>query len=84
MEGDGILVVSSNRGVTEMAYDKIKYNNGFNKENYDRIEFIVPKGRKPELKQFAKSKGRSVSEIVVEALETHYHINLSQYGDFEP
>lgn len=67
-----------------MAFDQTKYKNDFNKENYDRIEFTIPKGRKNELRQFAKSKGRSVSEVIVEALESYYNINLSKYGDFDP
>lgn len=67
-----------------MAFDQQKYIRDYTKENYDRIEFLVPKGRKAEFKQFAKSKGRSVSEVIVEALESYYNINLSKYGDFDP
>lgn len=84
MEGDGILSVSEIVSVNSMAFDQQKYIQEFNKENYDRVEFNIPKGRKKELKQFAKSKGRSVSEVIVEALESYYDINLSKYGDFDP
>lgn len=66
-----------------MAFDQIKYIQDFNKENYDRVEFNVPKGRKAELKRFAKNKGRSMTELVIEALESYYKINLSKYGDFD-
>lgn len=84
MEGDGILSASIKMGVSAVAFDQQKYIQEFNKENYDRVEFNIPKGRKKELKQFAKSKGRSVSEVIVEALESYYSINLSKYGDFDP
>lgn len=82
MKGSGILKASQKMDVSGMAFDQQKYIREFTKENYDRIEFLVPKGRKNEVKQFAKLRGKSVTEFVVEALESYYRINLSKYGDF--
>lgn len=81
-KGSVILKTSQKMDVSSMAFDQQKYIREFTKENYDRIEFLVPKGRKNEVKQFAKLRGKSVTELVVEALESYYRINLSKYGEF--
>ena len=39
------------------------------KDNYDRIELTVPKGRKAELKALADSRGQSVNAFVNEAID---------------
>ncbi len=41
----------------KMAYDKVKYNNEFNKEKYDRLNIQVPKGQKEIITEHWKSKG---------------------------
>ena len=61
-----------------MAFDQIAYNNDFKRQNYDEIRALVPKGKREEIKTFAKEKGVSVSRLVVEALEAHYGLNLSK------
>lgn len=50
------------------AFDQIKYQNEFNKANYDRIEVIVPKGRKAVIKEAAKAAGQSTSEYINQAV----------------
>ena len=56
-----------------MAYkDREKmyeYNNNFSKENYDRLNVLVPKGRKEEIKAYAKMKGLSLSAFVNLAID---------------
>ena len=37
--------------------EEVKYKNDFNKQKYDRINLMVPKGKKDELKQLAKEAG---------------------------
>ena len=39
------------------------------KDNYDRIELTVPKGRKAELKALADSRGQGVNAFVNEAID---------------
>lgn len=45
-------------------FDQIKYQNEFNKQRYDRINLMVPKGKKDELKQAASKQGISVNEYI--------------------
>ena len=61
-----------------MAFDPIGYKNQFNKDNYDMIQFTVPKGKKKFIKERAKELGISVSELIVRALEKQYLLDLSK------
>lgn len=61
-----------------MAFDKVAYDNDFKRQNYDEIRALVPKGKREEIKKFAKEKGVSISRLVVEALEVHYGLDLSK------
>lgn len=40
-----------------MKFDKIKYDNDYAKNNYDRIILNVPKGEKNKIKEHAKIRG---------------------------
>lgn len=40
----------------------------YNKKAYDRIEVVVPKGRKKEIAKFAKSRGKSVNRLINDLL----------------
>lgn len=64
----------------EKKFDKIKYQNEFNKANYDRIEIVVPKGKKAELKEIIKASGQSMSEYINQAINERIEkeITLSQ------
>ena len=42
-----------------MTYDKIKYNNEFNKNAYDRMSVNLPKGKKQIVLEHCKQKGFS-------------------------
>jgi hypothetical protein len=50
-------------------FNQIKYQNEFNKANYDRVEIVTPKGRKATIKTAAKAAGQSVSEYINQAIE---------------
>lgn len=41
----------------------------YNKKAYDRIELIVKKGRKTEIKAFARRQGKSVNRLINDLLE---------------
>lgn len=51
-----------------MAYKKtdklIKYNNQFNKDNYDRISLMIPKGKKELIQLCVKVDGESVNGFI--------------------
>lgn len=49
-------------------FDQIKYNNEYNRLNYDRISLMAPKGRKDEIKAAAKAAGVSVNEFILTAV----------------
>lgn len=55
----------------EEKFDQIRYNNDFNKEHYDRISLMLPKGTKEKLKQEAAARGyKSVNALIVAAIES--------------
>lgn len=47
----------------------IKYNNEFNKNAYDRINLIVPKGEKEIIKAHADKTGESVNGFINRAID---------------
>lgn len=56
-----------------MAYKKteklIKYNNDFNRENYDRISLMVAKGKKEIIQAKAKEQNISVNAFINRAID---------------
>lgn len=56
-----------------MAYKKtdrlIKYNNNFNKDNYDRISLMVAKGKKEIIQTKAKEDNASVNAFINKAID---------------
>ena len=66
-----------------MAHDHNSYSRAYDKENYDRVVFKLPKGKRTLLKQEAEirdirdSQGKlSVSRMIVLALEKQYGLDL--------
>lgn len=49
-------------------FDKVAYNNTFNGKNYDRINLVVPKGKKEEIKAFAEANGESTNAFINRAI----------------
>ena len=54
-------------------FNKQEYDNDYIKNNYDRLNFVMPKGTKDRINQKAAEHGTSASEylrkIILEALE---------------
>lgn len=46
-----------------------EYQNRFNRENYDRVTVMLPKGDKAALQAAAQSAGVSVGEYIRQAIE---------------
>ena len=66
-----------------MAHDHNSYSQAYDKENYDRVVFKLPKGKRTLLKQETEirdirdSQGKlSVSRMIVLALEKQYGLDL--------
>ena len=53
-------------------FDKISYQNAYNKKKYDRLNIMVPKGFRDELKSRASNIGVSLNSYVLSAL-TAFH-----------
>lgn len=54
-----------------------KYIDDYQKENYDRITFKVPKGKKQELQGLAEDENVSLTQLIVSSVEDKYLIDLS-------
>ena len=51
-------------------FDQIKYQNEYNKQKYDRIVVMAPKGMKDELREAARIRRlRSINEFILAAIE---------------
>lgn len=53
-------------GTLQKQYE---YHNNYRDKNYDRIELIVPKGRKDLIKEHAKELGVSVADYINKLIE---------------
>lgn len=61
-----------------MAFDKVKYDNEYAKEHYDRVVFYVPKGNRDKLKVLAKQEGMSANDLLKMAVFKAYGLDLSK------
>jgi len=52
-------------------FDKIKYNNDYNKQSYDRINLVVAKGKKPQWAEKAKAAGLSLNSYIARAVDSY-------------
>ena len=60
------------------------YKNQFQKENYDRVNLTVPKGKKQEIKDFAESNGKSLNGFINELIENAMTtINIKEWFRWE-
>lgn len=50
-------------------FDQIKYQNEYNKNNYDRITLLLPKGEKAIVKEMAATAGQSTNEFIRSAIK---------------
>lgn len=53
----------------EEKFDLAAYRNKYISENYDRICFVVPKGKKVAIKEAAKAAGQSMNAYILESVE---------------
>ena len=49
-------------------FNQTEYINAFNKEHYDIVRIVLPKGERDKLKVHAKEKGMSLSAWVCQAI----------------
>ena len=53
----------------EKVFNQISYQNSYNKEKYDRISLMLPKGEKDRIKTVAAAAGESVNEFINKAIK---------------
>ena len=58
---------------TKKKFDRISYQNKYNKQKYDRVTIMLPNGEHAKLKEIAKSDGMSVNKYVITAIEYYKH-----------
>lgn len=72
----GVVIVR--KGVIPTAFKEkkreIAYNNEYNRENYDRITIMMPKGTREKLKEIARERGESVNALVAALLKERYGV----------
>ncbi len=51
-------------------YDKVKYNNQFNKNNYDRLAVFTPKGTRDNLKKYCAEHGTTINGLINDYLKS--------------
>lgn len=61
-----------------MAFDKASYDKDFHKAAYDYITLTVAKGRRDDLKALAKQEGMTVNELLRQAVNRLYGLDLSK------
>lgn len=59
-----------------------EYKNDYIKQNYDRINLILPKGTKEHVSAYCKEHGfRSVNDFIGEAIQTAISLQLAKAED---
>jgi predicted AAA+ superfamily ATPase len=52
-------------------FNKIKYNNEYNKQSYDRINLMTAKGKKTQWTEKAKAAGLSLNAYITRAVDNY-------------
>ena len=50
-------------------FEPVKYKNEYNREKYDRVGLMLPKGLKDVWKEEAKARGLSINALIIEAVK---------------
>lgn len=64
-------------------FNKKEYDKQFNKEKYDEMKIVVPKGNKRLLKEYAEANGLSMADLIVAAVKRMYGIDLREKHSFD-
>lgn len=61
--------------------DQYHYINEFNRQNYDKISIMLPKGKREYIKQFAAKNGESVNNLVNRLLQTEANMTDQEWKE---
>ena len=53
----------------EVQFDQIKYQQEYNKNHYDSVNIMIPKGMREKIKTYAKADGLSVAKYILKTIE---------------
>lgn len=56
-----------------------KYINEFNKQNYDRITILLPKGKKTAIKNLAMLNGESLNSLINRLLQNEANMSEQEW-----
>lgn len=65
------MLLLYDRGVDTVSFDSVEYKNSYNKQAYDRIGLMVPKGTKEIWKGHAEKCGFSMNAFIIQAVEDY-------------
>lgn len=63
---------------------RIQANNRYNAKAYDRLNIAIPKGRKEDVEEHARSKGETVNSLVNALLRADMGIEDSSWKKQQP
>ena len=69
--GNVVLKCSKTGGIKMADFNKIKYNNEYNKQSYDRINLMTEKGKKSQWAEKAKAAGLSLNAYITRAVDSY-------------
>lgn len=52
-------------------FDAVKYKNDYIKQNYDRVNLTLPKGKKEQIKAAAAAVSMSLNEFINAAIDAY-------------
>ena len=55
-------------------FNQVAYMNEYNRNNYDRVNLTMPKGKKPLVKERAKALNKSVNEYINDLINADLEI----------
>lgn len=68
---NGVVKYSKAGGIKMAEFNKIKYNNEYNKQSYDRINLMTEKGKKSQWTEKAKAAGLSLNAYITRAVDNY-------------
>ena len=60
----------TNKYGEQVSYNKTQYNNMYNNEHYDRVNLLLPKGMKQDIKKAANVLDESINAYILRAIRS--------------
>ena len=54
---------------TDSEFNQIKYQTEYNKQHYDSITIMIPKGMRDQVRGYAKAENLSVTKYILKTIE---------------